>query len=150
MARNILRIDTSARKEGSVTRQLTTDVIEKLGGGAVVTRDLADGIPLLHEAWLGANFTPAADRSDEQKATLALSDTLVAEVQDADTLVIGVPIYNFGVPAALKAWADLVARAGGDLCLLARRPQKACSKASALCSSWHLAEPRSARRSILP
>ncbi|MEQ8367502.1 MAG: NAD(P)H-dependent oxidoreductase, partial [Roseicyclus sp.] len=59
-----------------------------------------------------ANFTPADARSDDQKAKLALSDDLVAELKAADTIVIGLPIYNFGVPAALKAWVDQVARAG--------------------------------------
>ena len=113
MPRTLLKIDASARTQGSVTRDLTTKIAERLGAETIVTRDLADeALPQLTEAWVGANFTPADDRSDEQKATLALSDTLIKELQDADTIVIGLPIYNFGVPAALKAWVDLVARAG--------------------------------------
>ena len=55
---------------------------------------------------------PADQRSADEKAELALSDTLIAELRAADTIVIGLPIYNFGVPAALKAWVDLVARPG--------------------------------------
>ncbi|OAN82178.1 FMN-dependent NADH-azoreductase [Jannaschia sp. EhC01] len=109
---HILRIDASARRAGSVSRDLTDQIIAQMGATTVTTRDLATGIPLLEEAWIGANFTPADQRTPEQAATLALSDTLVAEIKAADTLVIGVPIYNFGVPAALKAWVDQVARAG--------------------------------------
>ena len=63
------------------------------------------------EDWIGANFTDEAERTDDQKAALALSDSLVDELLAADTLVIGTPIYNFAVPAALKAWIDLIARA---------------------------------------
>lgn len=108
---HILRIDASARREGSVSRDLTSQIIARLGG-TVTTRDLADGMALLTEDWVGANFTPADARTPEQVETLAQSDVLVAELQAADTIVIGLPIYNFGVPAALKAWVDQVARAG--------------------------------------
>jgi FMN-dependent NADH-azoreductase len=66
---------------------------------------------LLTEGWVGANFTDDADRSDEQKALLASSDELIAELEAANTIVIGVPVYNFAIPAALKAWVDLIARA---------------------------------------
>ncbi|QXT39531.1 FMN-dependent NADH-azoreductase [Gymnodinialimonas ceratoperidinii] len=109
---HILRIDASARRENSISRDLTTQIVEKLSPATVTTRDLAEGVPLLDEAWIGANFTPADARSPEQAETLALSDALVAEVKAADTLVIGLPIYNFGVPAALKAWIDQIARVG--------------------------------------
>lgn len=112
MANSILRIDASARTQGSITRSLTDDVIAKLGGTNVVTRDLAESLPQISEAWLGANWTAADERDEDQKAALALSDALIAEVKAAETLVIGVPVYNFGVPAALKAWVDLICRAG--------------------------------------
>ncbi|MEO0487602.1 MAG: NAD(P)H-dependent oxidoreductase [Pseudomonadota bacterium] len=112
MAHHILRIDGSARKSGSITRDLTDQVIAKLGAETVTTRDLSDGVPLLTEDWVAANFTPAAERSEAQRAILATSDTLVAELTAADTIVIGAPIYNFGAPAAVKAWIDQVARAG--------------------------------------
>ena len=107
----ILHIDSSARIEGSVTRDLTAQIVDKIGG-PVIRRDLKDPLPQISESWVGANFTPADDRDDVQRDTLALSDTLVQELRDADTIVIGVPLYNFGIPAALKAWIDLVARAG--------------------------------------
>lgn len=115
MPETILKIDTSARKEGSVTRQLTdqliTGLLERAPDVRVLTRDVAGGLPVIDEDWISANFTDAADRSAEQRFKLALSDTLVNELKSADAIVFGVPIYNFGIPAALKAWIDLVARA---------------------------------------
>ncbi len=114
MSTSVLRIDASARRTGSVTRDLNDKIIDKLSKSddvTVVTRDLADPLPLLTEKWIGANFTDPAERTEEQRKVLALSDELVAEVKAADVLLIGLPIYNFGVPAALKAWVDLVARA---------------------------------------
>lgn len=112
MSKTLLRIDTSARRTGSVSRQLTDAIIEKLSPETVLTRDLADALPQIDETWVGANFTAPDARSDEQREKLALSDTLIEELRAADTLVIGLPVYNFGVPTALKAWIDLVARAG--------------------------------------
>ncbi|MGR3492123.1 MAG: FMN-dependent NADH-azoreductase [Shimia sp.] len=112
MSLSILRIDGSARRAGSVTRTLTDRVIDKMAPSQIVTRDLADGVPLIDEAWIGANFTPAAERSPDQVAKLEVSDAMVAELKAADTIVLGVPIYNFSVPAAVKAWIDQVARAG--------------------------------------
>jgi FMN-dependent NADH-azoreductase len=107
----ILHIDSSARLQGSVTRDLSSQIVAHLGGD-VIRRDLKDALPQITENWVNANFTPADQRDAVQTDTLALSDTLVNELRAADTIVIGVPIYNFGVPAALKAWIDLVARAG--------------------------------------
>ena len=120
----LLRIDASARRTGSVTRDLTDQIVAKLAPETVLTRDLADTpLPQIDEDWVGANFTPADDRSEGQKARLAQSDALVADLQAADTIVIGLPIYNFGVPAALKAWVDLVARAGLTFRYTADGPQ---------------------------
>ncbi len=111
----ILRIDASMRHTGSVTRALTDKLVARLRAAnpasEVVHRDLADGLPMVDEAWIGANFTDPAERDDTQRAALAGSDRLVAEIKQADTLVIGLPIYNFGVPAAFKAWIDMIARA---------------------------------------
>ncbi|MDR6832804.1 MULTISPECIES: NAD(P)H-dependent oxidoreductase [unclassified Sphingopyxis] len=113
---HILRIDASARHSGSTTRQLTdqlvTRLVERDYGAAVTRRDLAVTPPaLLTESWVGANFTDDAERSDDQRAVLAHSDELIAELEAADTIVIGVPVYNFAIPAALKAWIDQIARA---------------------------------------
>ncbi|WP_420012800.1 FMN-dependent NADH-azoreductase [Tateyamaria sp.] len=107
----ILHIDSSARTEGSVTRDLSAQIVAQLGGD-VIRRDLTDALPQITENWVNANFTPADQRDAVQRDTLALSDTLIEELKAADTIVIGAPVYNFGVPAALKAWVDLVARAG--------------------------------------
>ncbi len=112
MAQTLLRIDASARRGGSISRQLTDQIVEKLAPDHVIARDLANPLPHVNEAWISANFTPVTDRNDEQHKALELSDILIQEVQNADTIVIGAPIYNFGVPAGLKAWIDLVARAG--------------------------------------
>ncbi|WP_299612966.1 NAD(P)H-dependent oxidoreductase [uncultured Tateyamaria sp.] len=107
----ILHIDSSARTQGSVTRDLSAGIVAKLGGD-VIRRDLTEALPQINETWVNANFTPADDRDAAQRDTLALSDSLVEELKAADTIVIGAPVYNFGVPSALKAWIDLVARAG--------------------------------------
>ena len=111
MPETILHIDASARLADSVSRQLSSRIVERLGGD-VIRRDLAQPLPQITQDWVTANFTPPEDRSTAQRDTLALSDRLVDELHAARTIVIGTPIYNFGVPAALKAWIDLVARAG--------------------------------------
>lgn len=113
--KTILQVDASARQTGSVTRELTDTLVKTLvgknPGSKVLTRDVSQGLPFLDEEWVGANFTDPAERSAEQRMKLALSDTLVSELKSADTIVIGTPIYNFSVPAALKAWIDQIARA---------------------------------------
>ena len=109
----ILRIDSSVNLDNSVTRDLTDHIIATLGNAKVITRDLArDPLPQIDQDWTVARTVPEADRSAEQRATLELSDTLIEEIKQADTIVIGLPIYNFSVPASLKAWIDLVARVG--------------------------------------
>ncbi|WP_299892296.1 NAD(P)H-dependent oxidoreductase [uncultured Ruegeria sp.] len=112
MTKTILHIDASARRTGSATRDLSNRIVRHLGANRIIRRDLASPLPLLTEDWIAANFTPADDRDSVQRDRLALSDELVQELQDADTIVIGLPIYNFSVPAAFKAWIDLVARVG--------------------------------------
>lgn len=112
MTFTVLHIDSSARAESSVTRGLSAEITARLNADHIIRRDLATALPLLDEAWIGANFTPADQRTDAQKALLAQSDALIAELKQADTVVIGTPIYNFSVPSTLKAWIDLVARVG--------------------------------------
>lgn len=111
----VLRIDSSARRQGSTTRELADRLVEQIASEAgaieLTVRDVAQGLPFIDEEWIGANFTDAAERSERQRQVLALSDSLVAELKQADVLVIGAPMYNFGIPAALKAWIDMVARA---------------------------------------
>lgn len=110
---SILRIDSSANMTDSVTRALTDRIIAKLGDTDVTVRDLAqDPLPQINQTWAVARATGPDDRTQEQADALAKSDALVSELMAADTIVIGAPIYNFSVPAALKAWIDLVARTG--------------------------------------
>jgi len=112
---NMLRVDSSGRYEGSSSRLLLDELIsaveERYGSISQTVRDLAEPLPHVDQAWIEANFTPAEDRSESQREVLSFSDGLVAELTQADVLVIGAPIYNFGIPAALKAWVDLIARA---------------------------------------
>lgn len=112
---NVLELAASGRKDGSVSRMLSADLIaaleERHGSIDLARRDLGADLPFVDEAWINANFTAPEERSAEQRSVLADSDALVGELKAADVLVIGAPIYNFGVPAALKAWIDMVARA---------------------------------------
>ena len=111
----VLRVDASARVEGSITRQLADWIIGGLMEHApdltVTRRDVAQGLPFVDAPWVNANLTEPDARSTDQRQALAGSDTLVAEVMEADVWVIATPIYNFGVPASLKAWIDQIARA---------------------------------------
>ena len=112
---HILKIDASARHNGSISRQLSGKVVDhfaELGGVKVVERDLKAALPFVTEDWIGANFTKADERSNAQKEILSFSDHLVDELEQADTIIIGTPIYNFSIPASLKAWVDMVARVG--------------------------------------
>ena len=112
----ILRIDSSASTETGKSRLLTTRIIDelkKLGKSPEVTvRDLNESLPQVDSLWIAANNTKVGDLADEQKKTLSLSDKLVAEIEAADTLIIGVAVYNFSIPASLKLWVDLICRAG--------------------------------------
>lgn len=110
MTKTILRIDSSVSSP-SATRALADQVVAGMPGAKVIQRDLvSEPLPQITEDWAKARLVPAEERSDADRQTLALSDTLLDEIRAADTLVISVPIYNFGVPASLKSWIDLVAR----------------------------------------
>ena len=113
--KRVLEISASARTESSASRQLSKDLIAALDdrhdGVQIVHRDLIDGLPFVDADWIEANFTPDESRTAKHRETLAFSDSLVAELRNADILVIGVPVYNFSIPAALKAWIDMIARA---------------------------------------
>ncbi len=115
MNNNALIVHSSGRNKDSVTRRITGEVAAQLKTQypelAFKELDLAQGMPFVNEQWIGANFTSADQRSAEQHVALEQSDALVSELQMADWLIIGSPIYNFSVPAVLKAWVDQVARA---------------------------------------
>lgn len=112
----LLKINSSGRFDGSHTRALCDALVTKLmaagGISSVVDRELADGVEFVDQDWIFANFTSADDRSTAQKQRLVESDKLVRELEAASTIVISMPIYNFGPPAVLKAWIDQVARSG--------------------------------------
>lgn len=93
-------------------------------GSAVTVRDFAvDPVPHLDGAAFQAFLSQPEERSAEQQAKVAYSDALIAELQAADVLVIGLPMYNLGIPSTLKAWIDHVARAGITFRYTASGPQ---------------------------
>ncbi|MBA4765637.1 MAG: NAD(P)H-dependent oxidoreductase [Erythrobacter sp.] len=112
----ILHITASIRNDESVSRSLGNRLVERLAenqGAKVVTRDLAkNDLPYIDAERFAANLAPLAERSPEQHDLAKVADELIEELQEADTIVFSVPVYNFSVPATVKAWADLVARAG--------------------------------------
>lgn len=112
---NILRIDSSAERTHSITRKLGDEVIRRLlqenPHATVTVRDLADPVDFIDADWVHANLTDPAARNLAQRDVLAESDRLVQELDAADVIVMTAPVYNFSVPAALKAWIDLVCRA---------------------------------------
>ncbi len=113
--KSLLVINSSAAREESVSRVLVQETVERLLAGhpelTAKSRDLGrDPVPHLSvETLAGVRGTPA---SDAERKSRALSDELIAELRAADTIVIGAPMYNFGVPTALRAWFDYVLRAG--------------------------------------
>lgn len=110
MTQTILRLDASARHEGSRSRAFADAVLASLPAARVIHRDLAAGVAQITEAYTTGTFKEPEDRTPEETAALALSDTLFAELKAADTLVIAMATYNFNMPASLKAWIDQVTR----------------------------------------
>jgi len=117
---NILQINASARVfengAGSVSSRLAEELSAGLlaahPGATLTLRDLArQPHPMLDEAALGALFTPPEQRSAAQAERVAQDDALIAQIQAADVVVLGVPMYNFGISAQLKNWIDAIARA---------------------------------------
>ena len=114
---NVLVIESSARQQGSVSRQLTAQFIANWSAAnpadQIKVRDLAvDQVPHLDANLLGGWMTPAGQQSEAEQAALALSNLLTDELLAADVLVLAAPMYNFAIPSTLKAWLDHVLRAG--------------------------------------
>jgi FMN-dependent NADH-azoreductase len=110
----ILHLDSSARKNESISRKLAKDLVNKIKNNfdEVVYRDISENIPFV-SGIKGAGFViPEEERTEQDKELFKFSDELVDELLESNTIVISTPIYNFGPPAAAKAWFDLVARAG--------------------------------------
>lgn len=108
----ILRIDASARRADAISRSLMDRLVTGLGQQHdVTTRDLSEQIAQIDALWIAANNAAEDQRTASDRAALALSDALVTELEEADLIIIGMPVYNFGVPASLKAWIDQICRA---------------------------------------
>lgn len=114
----ILRIDASAQLEGrSLTRMLTSVFLQEFlatsQGTRIINRDVGhEPIPAIDHRFIHAAFTPSNAREDWMNERLALSDMLVDEIQSSDIIVMGAPMYNYGMPTALKGWIDHIARIG--------------------------------------
>jgi len=113
-SRQLLHINSSGRIKDSLTRKISSEVINALTvletELVVIHRDLSTGIPFIDQQWITANFTEPHEQNQQHEEVLSYSNKLVAEIQSVDYLVIGSPIYNFSIPAVLKAWIDLIAR----------------------------------------
>ncbi|MFJ3367077.1 FMN-dependent NADH-azoreductase [Pseudomonas sp. NPDC086251] len=113
----LLHIDASARTDRSLSRKLSKAFvdtwIEHDDQTHVITRDVGHNPPpFVTEDWIGAVFTPEAHLTPEKREEIRLSDTLIDEIDRADVIVMGTPMYNYGMPAALKSWFDKVIRIG--------------------------------------
>ncbi|MFZ6848692.1 FMN-dependent NADH-azoreductase [Undibacterium sp. RuRC25W] len=113
----ILHINSSVRAAASHSKHITQTLVDALRtshpDAQLTVRDLAQNPhPVLDETALQALFTPADQRTAEQQARVALDDALIAEIQSADTVVLGAPMYNFGISVQLKNWVDAISRAG--------------------------------------
>jgi FMN-dependent NADH-azoreductase len=118
----LLHIDSSALAEGSVSREVAATFRREWQAqhpdGTVIYRDLgADPVPHLDAAGITAGFAPAEHRTPEQQDAYALRDQLISELEQADAVLIGTPMYNFTIPSSLKAWLDqviLMGRSAGE------------------------------------
>lgn len=120
---SVLHIDSSARKSASISRQLSAYLVSELAK-TTHYRDLAfDPLPPISAQDLVAVHGSHVDGSDSFRQQLALSDALIDELRQADTVVFGVALYNFSVPAVLKQWIDAVCRAGVSFKYTEQGPQ---------------------------
>jgi FMN-dependent NADH-azoreductase len=113
----LLKIDVSTRGSVSISRRLSSLFLEQWREAhadcAVIERDIATtDLPFLQFPWITANLTRSSARTGQQKALLVPSDELIAELQNSDEYVIATPMYNFGIPAKLKAYVDHIVRSG--------------------------------------
>ncbi|MCZ6665850.1 MAG: NAD(P)H-dependent oxidoreductase [Gammaproteobacteria bacterium] len=112
---SLLHLDASARVDRSISRDLSANFVEvwkkHRPQDIIIRRDVGVNSPgFVSQDWIDACFTPEAARTDAQTKALAESDILIAELEQADLIVLGTPMYNYGPPAALKAWVDQVVR----------------------------------------
>ena len=110
---NILFLKTSPKNEGSISTELGEYLVNQLTSvskSTVTKRQLDEEIPFINQQIINGLYVDDSQKTVEQKEALKLSDTIVEDVNNHDTIVISTPIYNFSAPAVLKAWADMVAR----------------------------------------
>ena len=124
----LLHIDSSPLYGRSVSRELTGAFVAQWKlthpNGAVIERDLnASAIPPINAEFVGAMYTPDEARTPRQNEVLSLSDTLLAELQEAKEYVVGVPMHNFGVPSVMKLWIDQIARRGKTFAYVDGKPK---------------------------
>lgn len=114
--KNVLLINSSLNGEQGNSTILSKELLSSLVSQAdvnVVERDLYEQVlPHLTQSEMGAWMTPVNERSDEQNQLASVSDALIEELKSSDVLIIGMPMYNFGIPSVFKAWVDRIARAG--------------------------------------
>ena len=110
----IYQIDSSARKEGSTSRQLSKKLLNKIKkpDDEIIYRDLDDEMLFISKLTESGMKIPLEKQTEDHKKMFELSDKLVKELKESDVIIISAPIYNYGPPATLKAWSDLVARIG--------------------------------------
>jgi FMN-dependent NADH-azoreductase len=124
---SLLIIESSPRTASvstSVAKEYATEWQRKHPSGSVVRRNVATNpIPFVDERWITAVHTPEENRAAEQKQLLETSDTLIAELEAADTIVIAAPMHNFGISAPLKSWIDQVVRIGRTFSYTAEGPK---------------------------
>jgi FMN-dependent NADH-azoreductase len=123
----LLHLDSSPMGDASITRRLTGEFAGAWKAahpeGRIVRRDLAEtDIPRIDAKWVGASYAPADRRTGEQREILAASEALIAELEQADEWVLGVPMHNFTVPASLRLWLDQVVRAGRTFAYVEGKP----------------------------
>ena len=133
MSKTILHIDASVSLNESKSRAASARLVEASGADTILRRDLAlTPVPHIDHHWVTAGMIPVSGRSEFDHAKLSLSNELIAEIEAADEIVIGMPIYDFTVPAQIKSWVDLIARPGvsfkytekGPIGLLRDKPVK--------------------------
>jgi len=151
----LLHIDSSPLGEASVSRQLSSEFVRNWKkanpNGKVITRDLSTiSLKPVTGAWVGAAYTPEDTRTPEQRELLAVSDSLIADLQAADEYVFGVPMHNFGIPSVLKLWIDLVARAGKTFSYAGGTPEGLLKgkKATFIAASGGVYDPATAMASF--
>ncbi len=147
----LIQFDSSPMGTNSISRKLTESFantwLQSHPGGKIIRRDLtAPEIAPVNALWVTSAHTPEASRTDSQRRSLALSDALIAELQEGDEYVFGVPMHNFGIPSTLKLWIDQVVRAGKTFSYTENGPVGLLSgkKATVLFASGGVYEPGSA------